>query len=95
MLALGEPYKSVVMAWPMAVASASTSASNKVLAAIASVIRIMVGAMSRVSPSRHACRSRGRHHGSVRRKASAMKGRLQETALVLMPLAFAVQQPFP
>jgi hypothetical protein len=42
------------MAWPMAVASASTSAPNKVFAAIASVSRIMAGVISSVSPSCHA-----------------------------------------
>ena len=36
-----------------------------------------------------------RHHGGILREALTMKGRLQETALVLMPRAFAVEQPFP
>ncbi len=86
------------MARPMAVASSSTSASNKVLAAIASVTRIMAGVISSVSPSCHDCRSRaacGRHHGGILRQALAMKGRLQEVALALMQRAFAVEQAFP
>ena len=54
----GESRRRVVMARPISVASSSTSASNKVLAAIASVTRIMAGVISRVSPSCHDCRSR-------------------------------------
>ena len=75
------------MAWPMAVASSSTSASNKVCAAIASVTRIMAGAISRVSPSCHDWlqpRGMRRHHGGILRQALTMKGRLQEVALALM-----------
>ena len=36
-----------------------------------------------------------RHHGGVLRQALTMKGWLQETALMLMPRAFAVEQTFP
>jgi hypothetical protein len=36
-----------------------------------------------------------RHHGGILCEALAMKGRLQEAALALMPRAFAVEQPFP
>jgi putative ABC transport system permease protein len=42
----------------MAGAAFSTSASSRVLATIASVTRIMAGAISRISPSCHDCRSR-------------------------------------
>ena len=36
-----------------------------------------------------------RHHGGILRQVLTMQGRLQETALVLMPRTFAVEQPFP
>jgi hypothetical protein len=35
-----------------------------------------------------------RHHGGILREALAMKGWWQETALVLMPRTFAVEQAF-